>query len=97
MSGGGCIIGEAGSMIGEDGGGELASGTSTLSAVDTDFFFFFGFFFFFFLAAVCGASSSSTSSMVTVRPMPAVNHSSGYLGWDRPCLAYPWIDWGKQG
>jgi hypothetical protein len=67
-------IGDGGSMIGEDGGGELVSGgTSTLSAAGADFFFFFGFFFFFFLAPVCGASSSSTSSMVTVRPIPAVN------------------------
>lgn len=76
------IIGRAVSMIGEDGGGELVSGTSTSSATDTAFFFFFGFFFFFFLAAVCGASSSSTSSILTLRDVPAVNDdndSSGYL------------------
>jgi len=66
------IIGDGGSMIGEDGGGELGSGPSTAPAAGADFFFFFGFFFFFFLATVCGASSSSTSSMVTMRPIPAV-------------------------
>ncbi len=81
------IIGEGGSMIGEDGGGELVSGTSTLSAPGTDFFFFFfGFFFFFFFATVCGASSSSISSIVTVRPVLVVNikgnDSSRYLGWN---------------
>ena len=74
ISGGGeGIVGEGGSTIGEDGGGELVSGTLSLSADATDFFFFFGFFFFFFLATVSGASSSSTSSMVTVHPMLAVN------------------------
>ena len=66
-------IGEGGSMIGEDGGGELVSGTSTLSPDGIDFFFFFGFFFFFFLAAVRGASSSSTSSTVTEYPILAIS------------------------
>jgi len=72
-SGGEGIIGEGGSMIGEDGGGVPVSGTSTLSPEGTDFFFFFGFFFFFFLATFRGASSSSTSSTVTVDPILAVN------------------------